>query len=133
LRKEKKEKRSSLAQLVNRTRPTLLPVHLNTLHHAIENDGTSRGDRTEKLHVSGRSSCCSRHIQFSGAIGSSKGKGVSYSLLEATDSTFSWIAALEEKDNAGRPIDQYSVDIDRVSRKIQNLMPISLAEAEVTT
>ncbi|MCJ1387069.1 hypothetical protein MMC17_010198, partial [Xylographa soralifera] len=68
---------------------------------------------------------------FSGVIGSPKGKGVSYSLLEATDSTFSWIAALEEEDSMGQPIDRYRVDIDRLSRKIQRPMPISLPEAEL--
>ncbi|CZR65519.1 uncharacterized protein PAC_15419 [Phialocephala subalpina] len=68
---------------------------------------------------------------FSGIIGSPKDKGVSYSLLEATDSTFSWIAALEEEESTGRPIDRYRVDIDRLSRKIQTPMPISLSEAEL--
>lgn len=38
---------------------------------------------------------------FSRVIGLPKGKGVSYSLLEATDSTFFWIAALEEEDSTG--------------------------------
>ena len=70
------------------------------------------------------------HI-FSGAIGSPEGKGVSYSLLEATNSAFSWIAALEEEDSTGQPIDRYLVDIDRVSRKIQPPMPIALSEAEL--
>lgn len=68
---------------------------------------------------------------FSGVIGSPKDKGVSYSLLEATDSTFSWIAALEEEENTGQPVDRYRVDIDRLSRKIQTPMPISLSEAEL--
>jgi hypothetical protein len=68
---------------------------------------------------------------FSGVIGLPKDKGVSYSLLEATDSTFSWIAALEEEENTGQPIDRYRVDIDRLSRKIQMPMLISLSEAEL--
>jgi hypothetical protein len=55
---------------------------------------------------------------FSRVIGSSKGKRVSYSLLEATDSTFSWITALKEEENTGQPIDYYRVDIDRLLRKI---------------
>jgi hypothetical protein len=38
---------------------------------------------------------------FSGAIGSPKGKGVTYSLLEATSTKFSWIAALEAEDTTG--------------------------------
>jgi hypothetical protein len=69
---------------------------------------------------------------FSGVIGSPKDKGVSYSLLEATDSTVSWIAALEEEDSTGQPIDRYRVDIDRLSRKIQTPIPISLSEAELS-
>lgn len=69
---------------------------------------------------------------FSGAIGSPKDKGVSYSLLEATGGTFSWIAALEEEDSTSQPIDRYRVDIDRVSRMIQTPMLISLSEAELT-
>ncbi|KUJ14302.1 uncharacterized protein LY89DRAFT_686780 [Mollisia scopiformis] len=69
---------------------------------------------------------------FSGVIGSPKDKGVSYSLHEATDSTFSWIAALEEEDSIGQPIDRYRVDIDRLSRKIQTPMLISLSEAELS-
>ncbi len=67
----------------------------------------------------------------SGVIGSPKGKGVSYSLLKATDSVFSWIAALEEDDSTGGPLDRYCVDIDRVSRKIQNPRPISLSGPEL--
>jgi hypothetical protein len=46
----------------------------------------------------GAASALVTHI-FSGVIGSPKDKGVSYSLLEAIDSTFSWIAALEEEEN----------------------------------
>lgn len=68
---------------------------------------------------------------FSGAIGSPKGKGVSYSLLKATDSVFSWIAALEEEDSTGQPIDRYRVDIDKVSRKVQTPTPVKLSEAEL--
>jgi hypothetical protein len=55
---------------------------------------------------------------FSGAICSPEGKGVSYS-LEATESAFSWIAALEEEDSTGQAIDRYPVDINRVSSRIQ--------------
>lgn len=68
---------------------------------------------------------------FSGAIGLPAGKGVSYSLLEETDSLFSWIAALEEEDNTGQPIDRYRVDIDKVSRKVQTPRLIKLSEGEL--
>lgn len=68
---------------------------------------------------------------FSGAIGSAKGMGVAYSLLEATDTTFSWIAALEAEESEGEPIDRYRVDIDRESRRIQSPTPIALSEVEI--
>jgi hypothetical protein len=68
---------------------------------------------------------------FPGVIGSPKGKGVSYSLLKSTDSAFSWIAALEEEDNTGKPIDRYLVDINRVSREIQPPVPIVLSKVEL--
>jgi hypothetical protein len=67
---------------------------------------------------------------FSGVIGSSQGKGVSYSLIKVTENTFSWIAALED-DNKGQPIDRYLVDVDRVSRKIKPPVPITLAKEEL--
>jgi hypothetical protein len=69
---------------------------------------------------------------FSGIIGSPAGKGVSYSLLAATDTTFSWIAALEEEESTGQPIDRYRVDIDRVSREIQPPIPISISESDLS-
>lgn len=68
---------------------------------------------------------------FSGAIGSPEGKGVSYSFLEATDSVFSWIAALGKEENTGEPIDRYHVDIDKASHKIRNTRLIRLSEAEL--
>lgn len=68
---------------------------------------------------------------FSGVIGSAKGKGVAYSLLEATNTTFSWIAALEAEENEGEPIDRYHVRIERESRKIQRPTLISLSEREI--
>lgn len=68
---------------------------------------------------------------FSGVIGSTKDKAVNYSLLEATDSTFSWIAGLDEGENTGQPIDRYRVDIDRLSGKIQPPTPILLSEVEL--
>jgi hypothetical protein len=48
-----------------------------------------------------------------------------------TDSTFFWIAALEDEDSTGQPIDRYRVDIDRLSSKIQTPILISLSEAEL--
>jgi len=69
---------------------------------------------------------------FSGVIGSPAGKGGSYSLLEATETTFSWIAALEEEESTGQPVDRYRIDIDRISREIQSPILISISEPNLS-
>lgn len=56
-----------------------------------------------------------------------KGKRESYSLLEATDSVVSWIAALEKEDGTSQPIDRYLVDIDKILQKAQTPMLIKLS------
>ncbi|KAI9708790.1 MAG: hypothetical protein M1820_003745 [Bogoriella megaspora] len=71
---------------------------------------------------------------FSGAIGPSKGKGVCYALIQATATTFSWSAALEDADDdapAG-PIDRYLINIDRRSKEVSAPKPIVLSETELT-
>jgi hypothetical protein len=66
-------------------------------------------------------------FMFSGAIGSPKGKGVGYALAEATATTFSWVAALEDIDGLPVPIDRYLVTFDRRSREILPPKPIALS------
>jgi hypothetical protein len=68
---------------------------------------------------------------FSGAIGSPKGKGVCYALIEATPTTFSWSAALEDIDEPATPIFRYLVKIDRRSKEISPPEPIVLSETEL--
>ena len=68
---------------------------------------------------------------FSGAIGSPKGKGVGYALIEATPTTFSWSAALEDIDARAAPILRYLVKIDRRSKEISPPEPIVLSETEL--
>ncbi|EFY93338.1 hypothetical protein J3459_016544 [Metarhizium acridum] len=68
---------------------------------------------------------------FSGALGSPKGKAVGYALIEATPTTFSWSAALEDDDGPPMPIDRYLIKFDRASRKISPPEPIVLSETEL--
>ncbi|KAI3324464.1 hypothetical protein HD806DRAFT_492678 [Xylariaceae sp. AK1471] len=68
---------------------------------------------------------------FSGAIGSPKGKGVGYALIKATQTTFSWSAALEDIDGPATPVFRYLVKIDRESREISPPEPIVLSETEL--
>ncbi|KAH9888138.1 hypothetical protein F4778DRAFT_408020 [Xylariomycetidae sp. FL2044] len=60
---------------------------------------------------------------FSGAIGSSKGKYVSYALISKTSSSFSWSAALEDEDGPAVPIDIWSKSTGNQERsRTQNLL-----------
>ena len=68
---------------------------------------------------------------FSGAIGPAKGKSVSYSLLQETENLFFFIAALQDWDESGKPIDRYQVVINRISGVVQTPEPISLSTTEL--
>lgn len=68
---------------------------------------------------------------FSGAIGPPEGKGVGYSLIEATPTAFSWLASLEYYDGPPEPVDRYLIKIDRRSREICSPEPIVLSETEL--
>ncbi|KAH0497864.1 hypothetical protein TgHK011_005146 [Trichoderma gracile] len=68
---------------------------------------------------------------FSGALGSPKGKGVSYALIEATPTAFAWLAALEDIDGPPMPIDRYLIKFDRVSKEICPPKPMVLSETEL--
>ncbi|KAH9903823.1 hypothetical protein F4778DRAFT_100814 [Xylariomycetidae sp. FL2044] len=68
---------------------------------------------------------------FSGAIGSPKGKGVSYALIAEKPTTFSWSVALEDIDASPTHIDRYQVKIDTQSKEISPPEPIVLSEAEL--
>ncbi|KAL9609306.1 MAG: hypothetical protein Q9167_005910 [Letrouitia subvulpina] len=69
---------------------------------------------------------------FSGAIGSSEGKGVGYALVEATSTNFAWWASLEDFDGPAMPIDRYRITIDRRSKKLSPPKPITLSQTELT-
>ncbi|KAK0636618.1 hypothetical protein B0T17DRAFT_519523 [Bombardia bombarda] len=68
---------------------------------------------------------------FSGALGSPKGRGVGYALMETTPTTFSWSAALADIDGPPVPIDRYLVRIDRRSKAISPPELIKLTETEL--
>jgi hypothetical protein len=71
-------------------------------------------------------------FMFSGAVGPAMGKGVGYALAEATATTFSWVAALEDIDGLPVPIDRYLVTFDRRSREILSSKPIALSVEELS-
>jgi hypothetical protein len=68
---------------------------------------------------------------FSGAIGPTAGKGVTYSLMAEDDQCFTFSAALEGDDDAGKPIDRYRVVIDRSSGRIRATELIMLTECQL--
>jgi hypothetical protein len=70
-------------------------------------------------------------FMFSGAVGFPMGKGVGYALIEATPTTFSWSAELEDIDGPAAPIDRYLIKIDRRSKEIYPPKPIVLSETEL--
>jgi hypothetical protein len=66
---------------------------------------------------------------FSGAVGPTTEKGVSYSFLSETESCFSFIAALEDEEKTGEPIHRYHIIIDRMSGKVRPPQLISLSNS----
>ena len=63
---------------------------------------------------------------------SPKGKGVMYSLLQETESFFSFIASImDTNDHSQNPIDRSRVVVERVSGKVQTPTPISLSREEL--
>ncbi|KAF3075889.1 hypothetical protein CFAM422_001429 [Trichoderma lentiforme] len=69
---------------------------------------------------------------FSGsAIGPVDGKGVGYSLLKSSSTSFSWSAAIEDFEGPDTPIDRYLIKIDRRTKKISTPQPIALSENEL--
>ena len=68
---------------------------------------------------------------FSGAIGPTADKGVTYSLMAEDDQCFTFSAALEGDDDAGKPIDRYRVVIDRSSGRIRATELIMLTECQL--
>ncbi|KAL8940546.1 MAG: hypothetical protein Q9211_002229 [Gyalolechia sp. 1 TL-2023] len=68
---------------------------------------------------------------FAGGLGEPEGRGVSYALIGATPSTFTWSAALEEFDGPPKPIHRYRVEIDRRSKEVLPPQPIMLPDSEL--
>ncbi len=70
-------------------------------------------------------------LAFSGVIGPVEGKGVGYSLIDASGSIFSWSVALENIDGPPVPIDRYMVKVDRHTKAVISTEPIVLTEAQL--
>jgi len=68
---------------------------------------------------------------FSGTLGPTEGKGVSYSVLSESENYFSFIAALEDKEKTAKPIHRYHVTIDRISGNVQPPQLISLSTIDL--
>ncbi|KAL6919058.1 hypothetical protein FSST1_003084 [Fusarium sambucinum] len=69
---------------------------------------------------------------LSGALGTSKGKAVGYSLMKATPDYFTWSATLEEFDGPPVPLDRYLIKIDRRSKDISPPVPIVISEEDLS-
>ena len=69
---------------------------------------------------------------FSGKIGDSTRKAVNYSLVEQTESSFTFIVALEDwKSTRATPIMRYRVGIDRVSGEISEPRLVALSAEQL--
>ena len=70
---------------------------------------------------------------FSGSMSPVAAKSVTYGLLAENSTAFTWTVALEDENSEAepRPIDRYSVKIDRRTREICNPEPIVISESEL--
>ncbi|KAL8838645.1 MAG: hypothetical protein Q9170_002053 [Blastenia crenularia] len=68
---------------------------------------------------------------FAGGIGAAEGRGVCYSLISTSPSTFIWSVALEDFDGPPAPIDRYVVEIDRRSKQVFPPQPVIIPDAEM--
>jgi len=68
---------------------------------------------------------------FSGAIGPTAGKGVTYSLMAEDAQLFTFSVALEGDDDTGKPIDRYRVVVNRSSGGIRAAELIMLTECQL--
>jgi hypothetical protein len=51
---------------------------------------------------------------YTGALGSTDGKGVGYALMHTTGSIFTYSVALETIDGPPCPVDRYQIEIERI-------------------
>lgn len=71
------------------------------------------------------------YIYSGSAIGPVGDKGVGYSLLKSSLTSFSWLAAIEDFDGPDTPVDRYLIKIDRRTKEISTPEPIVLSENEL--
>ncbi|KAL6818472.1 hypothetical protein GGI42DRAFT_338243 [Trichoderma sp. SZMC 28013] len=73
------------------------------------------------------------YIYSGSAIGPvGKNKGVGYSLLKSSLTSFSWSAAIEDFEGPETPVDRYLIKIDRRTNEISTPELIVLSETELT-
>lgn len=87
--------------------------------------------KTQKLTNLDEANSALLAYMFSGALGSASGKDVTYSLLEEDDTHYSFVAALEDEDEVGKPIDRYRIVIHRMDGEVKRYELITLSEAEL--
>ena len=68
---------------------------------------------------------------YSGALGSTSGKGVGYALMHTTDSTFTYSVALELIDGPQCPLDRYQIEIDRQSGELSAPKKIEILDEDM--
>ncbi|KAK4070550.1 hypothetical protein Trihar35433_5017 [Trichoderma harzianum] len=71
------------------------------------------------------------YVYSGSAIGPVRDKGVGYSLLKTSLTSFSWSVALEDFERPDTPVDRYLINIDRRTEKISTPKPIVLSENEL--
>ncbi|KAL6690024.1 hypothetical protein J3F84DRAFT_222406 [Trichoderma pleuroticola] len=71
------------------------------------------------------------YVNSGSAIGRVGNKGVGYSLLKSSPTSFSWSAAIEDYDGPDTPVDRYLIKIDRRTEKLSTPEPIVLSENEL--
>ncbi|KAJ4855033.1 phosphotransferase enzyme family domain-containing protein [Trichoderma breve] len=72
------------------------------------------------------------YVNSGSAIGPvGKGKGVGYSLMKSSPTSFSWSTAIEDFEGSDTPVDRYLIKIDRRTKEFSTLEPIVLSEREL--
>ncbi|KAL5092417.1 hypothetical protein Trisim1_001669 [Trichoderma cf. simile WF8] len=72
------------------------------------------------------------YVNSGSAIGSvGKGKGVGYSLMKSSPTSFSWSTAIEDFGGSDTPVDRYLIKIDRRTKEFSPPEPIVLSERQL--
>lgn len=68
---------------------------------------------------------------YSGVLGDTIGKGVSYALISATDETFAYLAALEAESDPPSPVTRYQVGVNRQTGELSTPKLIEITDNEM--